>query len=110
MKTNKLEGADLDHWVARSLGIISDGPPYYKADHDNNRPWSPSTSWTQGGPLVERERIMLKPGQDEWVADWIRHDRVAVGIGPTPLIAAMRCFVASKFGEEVQDWPTKTTP
>ena len=61
-----------------------------------------STNWTQGGPIIERENIDLispTPSDPLWQAmQW----RFAHGAkGPTPLIAAMRCFVASKLGDAV---------
>lgn len=68
--------------------------------------WRPSIKWAQGGPIIEREGISIVSQGDahEWVAslwnynaqDWNSHTT-----GPTPLIAAMRCFVASKLGDEV---------
>jgi len=73
-------------------------------------PWySPSTHWAQGGPIIEREEISLcrefSSGRMEWAA-WtpapIRDDAEAFGYGPTPLIAAMRCYVASKLGDEIE--------
>ena len=69
--------------------------------------WSPSTDWSQGGPLIEREGTfrIIGPkykGTTDYVArlpdglDWYEVT------GPTPLIAAMRCLVASKLGNTVQ--------
>jgi hypothetical protein len=66
-----------------------------------------STDWSQGGPLVERERIAIMPREegDPWrAAVWLPPAGSGVmvyGTGPTPLIAAMRAYVASKLGEEV---------
>ena len=61
--------------------------------------YTPSTNWAQGGPIIEREGIATLPCPRGWAA------RVGFGgeyiEGPTPLIAAMRCFVASKLGDEV---------
>ena len=72
-----------------------------------------STDWAQGGPIIEREGINLVHQGDAhgWVAslwnyaeqDWHLHTE-----GTTPLIAAMRCYVASKLGEEVEI-PTELT-
>ena len=65
----------------------------------------PAVDWSQGGPIIERERISVEAVEDEetenWRAylDW-RTDE-ALQDGPTPLIAAMRCYVASKLGDEV---------
>jgi hypothetical protein len=67
---------------------------------DGIKNYSPSTSWAQGGPIIERERINISDdGGDGWKAD----DSIGHwGYGPTPLLAAMRCYVASKLGEEVE--------
>jgi hypothetical protein len=65
--------------------------------------WSPSTNWAQGGPIIEREKIELVPSIDGkvWYAESLdRKARIERCL--TPLIAAMRCFVASKLGEEVK--------
>lgn len=74
--------------------------------------WRPSTDWSQGGPIIERELHnlfkwnQLDPAAPEiWCAVHNRktkHGAVHLCVdGPTPLIAAMRCYVASKLGEEV---------
>ncbi len=65
--------------------------------------FSPSTDWSQGGPIIDREGIELKRSMTKpfvWAAFAYRSPR-AHRCGPTPLIAAMRCFVASKMGDEV---------
>ncbi|HIC7208561.1 phage protein NinX family protein [Burkholderia stabilis] len=75
--------------------------------------WSPSTDWAQTGPIIERARIDLSAppnmdAPDEYV-DWaasVDDPKVAYTaqyFGETPLIAAMRAYVASKFGDEVPD-------
>ena len=62
-----------------------------------------SSDWACGGPILERERITIRPqpgnGWDSW-----KHgaDEPCYSIGPTPLIAAMRCFCHSKLGDEVE--------
>ena len=58
-----------------------------------------STDWAQGGPISEREKITLEWTGEGWNA-YIRHDDEYPD-GPTPLIAAMRCYVASKLGDEI---------
>lgn len=61
-----------------------------------------STDWSVGGPIIEREKITVQPvvNPDGWMARTQRHE--SVWGGPTPLIAAMRCYVASKLGDEVE--------
>ena len=66
--------------------------------------WAPSRIWAQGGPIIEREGIELKRSLVApfvWAAFAFRSPR-AHCTGPAPLIAAMRCFVASKLGDEVE--------
>ncbi len=68
-----------------------------------------ATKWEAAGPIIEREFIELRPGsytgKDRLWAAWSqnRHGERSKGMtGPTVLIAAMRCFVASKLGDEVE--------
>jgi hypothetical protein len=65
-----------------------------------------STDWAIGGPIIEREKIRLNCGDGTWgVAEGVweaAHPRnIYVSFGPTPLVAAMRCYVASVLGGEV---------
>ena len=65
--------------------------------------YDPHEDWSQGGPIIEREHIWLAEGIDGmWRATMKPHFWDRASDGPTPLIAAMRAFVASKFGEEVE--------
>lgn len=89
----ELEGAELDYWVYRAAGGKRDIKPITASR------FSPSTWWADGGPIIERERISITDRRDHWFAD-------APGVsevGPTPLIAAMRAFVASRLGKEVAE-------
>ena len=64
-----------------------------------------STDWSQGGPIIEREHISIIDcdGYDFWRADKMNvQAQVVTTYGPPPLIAAMRCYVASKLGDEVE--------
>ena len=69
------------------------------------RYWQPSADWAQGGPIIEREGIGLQYGGDDWDLPWSAcketgHYEGDRYFGQTPLIAAMRCYVASKLGDE----------
>lgn len=66
-----------------------------------------STDWSQGGPIIEREFIELTC-TDEWKAFMHFQSNPCDEDGPTPLIAAMRCYVASKLGDDV-DVPEELT-
>ena len=61
-----------------------------------------STDWAQGGPIIEREKIAVDPDADDgqWAAS--TRDAPCYWTGHPPLIAAMRCYVASKMGDEVE--------
>jgi hypothetical protein len=64
--------------------------------------------WRFFGPIIEREEIAVRfepechwlfaPPEATWLANY---NGVGEWHGPTPLIAAMRCYVASKLGDEV---------
>ena len=94
-KTSELTGAALDWAVAKCLGT-----EHLFAGHEVGR-LHYSTDWAQGGPIIKREHITLRCYTDAlWDASIGRLDYVEGG--PTPLIAAMRCYVASKLGDEVE--------
>jgi hypothetical protein len=94
IKTSELIGSTLDWAVAKCEDVYCFDGSY-----------TPSTDWAQGGPLIEREGISVDRAGLAWTADlsdsvggYIEHTES----GPTPLIAAMRCYVASKLGDEIE--------
>ena len=68
-----------------------------------HEPFAPSSNWAHGGPIIELNRIELIVNMDgDWVTSHSYAGRPAVRVtGPTALIAAMRCYVARKLGDEV---------
>jgi hypothetical protein len=102
IKTSELQGAALDWAVAKCEKV-----EFTYEDHPHHEMFCMhySTDWSQGGPIVEREFITIMALEDGgWTASvgelWVAEEG---GIcGPTPLIAAMRCYVASKLGDEVE--------
>lgn len=109
MKTNELTGAALDWAVAlieypewKEQGYLDVFP--YDLHFDDGEIYAPSTNWAQGGATIEREGItILSTESGEWCATigelYYEDDEPR---SPTPLIAAMRCYVASKLGDEVE--------
>ena len=71
--------------------------------------FSPSTRWAQAGPLIQAEMMehgmslsSLDHEQGKFAAHYWSDDFDEIdGIGPTPLIAAMRALVQRKLGDEV---------
>lgn len=105
MKTAELTGPALDWAVARceSLGTdklrIGAGQVFIK-DCDTLIPCAFSTDWQQGGPIIEREKFAIAYAGGGWQAansDYLPRFYE----GQTPLIAAMRCYVTSKLGDEI---------
>jgi len=117
MKTSELTGAALDWAVAKCEGhnvFIKHAPVQVMYTPERKRSWyiyRPSTNWAQGGPIIEREGISVDRMGGAWTADIT--DSVGGYIeltesGPTPLIAAMRCYVASQMGDNI-DIPKELT-
>jgi hypothetical protein len=121
VKTADLIGPALDWAVAMAEGAkperphdgqVSFGSVHLLCGSDQERGfhapfYSPSTDWSQGGPLIARERIGLWPTSNGYFAEkrhFGRHHKAgrSYGEGPTSLIAAMRCLVAAKLGDTVQ--------
>lgn len=98
MKTSELTGHALDWAVAKAIGEYKPvAVPNY------------STDWAQSGPIIEREEISIEHcwSADEdspamWQATRIENPAFSEEYGDTPLIAAMRCYVASQLGDEVE--------
>jgi len=116
VKTNELSGAQLDWAVAKCEGVAvaydrmngwwETSDPRY-AEPNDPEVFSPSTNWAQGGTIIEREKIGFKFSGDFGFHAWKSYgvgprSQEHLQYGPTPLIAAMRCYVASKLSDEVE--------
>jgi hypothetical protein len=102
IKVSELSGSALDWCVALAEGwkVEDDFWITDPSEPGTGQPlsdYSPSTEWEQGGPIIEREGIAVGKSWEGWKA----FTETSEGEGPTPLIAAMRCFVASKLGDSV---------
>lgn len=118
MKVSDLKGATLDYWVARCDGLpLSSEWACCPAggifigrgvDGDPHRQFDPSARWEDGGPIIEREQMTVWHRiEDETDDFWNACIELRGGVectesGPTLLVAAMRAYVASKFGAEVE--------
>ena len=86
-------------WLVPQEGYLHDEKPLSK--------FKPSTNWSTAGPIIEQERLCARPLKEVWGC-WVTdlygdiHALSLSGFGPTPLIAAMRCYVASKLGDVVE--------
>ena len=108
MRTSELTGAALDWAVAKCEGLETWQDSSQILLVGDDEPYHPSTDWAQGGPIIEREIITLDfDGGTDWQARDFDSQQI-LAHGPTPLIAAMRCYVASKLGDEI-DVPEELT-
>ena len=101
MKTSELTGAALDWAVAKAKGyadFVLDTKRFVEM-HDTGH-YNYSTDWAQGGPIIEREGMNIGMVREYWQAHLSEFDLFVDG--PTPLVAAMRCYVASKMGDDVE--------
>jgi hypothetical protein len=113
MKVAELKGPQLDYWVARAEGLhpselrTDEGCLVIRLNNDQlGYAYCPSENWAQGGPIIEKAGFEIYPIGDKlqtWVANDIFSDKFAEQWGSTLLEAAMRCYVMSKFGDEVED-------
>ena len=101
MKTIELTGSALDWAAAKCEKPVKGYKPWVQKDLDIGvlHGMHYSTDWLWSGPIIERERITIDAGQHG--ALWIARKGAHECIGPTPLIAAMRCYAASKLGDTV---------
>lgn len=99
MKVSDLEGEKLDYWVAKAEGIVQTmGDREVWAS-----PFNPSVDWLHGGPIIQKHGINLSAYPlGGGVTGWCATHAGFFKTGNTTLLAAMRCFVSMKFGEEVE--------
>ena len=101
MKTSELTGAALDWAVAKCVGLVCDDTP--KGLPSNKEyTYKPSTDWAIGGPIIEENLIDIDTYGGGWRATKYPILSPIYAYGPTPLISAMRCYVSSKLGDEVE--------
>ena len=95
IKTSELTGAALDWAVMKATGTKRMLGTF-----------KPSTNQEEGGEIIDQEGIATYPqggrhSSGVWFACILSSALNAIQ-GPTRLIAAMRCFVRSKLGDEVE--------
>lgn len=117
MKTSELIGLPLD-WAVFKAGHKGAELHYFVDDPFKKEPWllinglcemplhgyTPTADWHQGGSIIESYRITIQFDGDGIRCDLTTDDGgFFVGFDESsPLIAAMRCYVASKLGDEVE--------
>ena len=125
---SEIQGGQLDAAVAMAEGMkfvlvqhLPDKPgPYRCVLFHGLTDFAPSSDWSHGGPIIERERIALQFYGQHWGAvphdtagfevpdlDERKHTQMGNGWcpvmadGETALVATMRAFVRMRLGDEV---------
>ncbi|EMI4464310.1 phage protein NinX family protein [Pseudomonas aeruginosa] len=94
-------------WLLMNLKVwipLPDTPYFDIVTH-----WSPSTDWSQGGPLIEKYRFEFEWVGSDWHGEPLNFFTAcgfdmpadATSAGPTHLIAACRAIVRAKHGKTV---------
>lgn len=116
MKVSDLTGAALDGATAVALGGefkpyhfgVNDDAPSFDAwvfpDGSACTSFSPSTEWSQCGPLIDTGCDAVRRVFDEWHATSCHneHGYSVTQVGETALVAVCRAIVAAKLGDVVQ--------
>lgn len=112
IKVSEASGPVLDWMTTKAKGygaFVLEPNGFLEAHHHGHNNYS--TDPTQGFAIIEREAIDVvaygaatstPKNPDYWEASVAMPDEIVVQTGPTPLIAAMRAYVCSKLGEEVE--------
>lgn len=119
----KCEGADVGiispGWVVKASYSVFGTRRLLCPLEEGGEFYSPSTIWEQGGPIIQREitkifrnvggtwtAMILKdvpiPPEDRGTSLALTHRVQWSAAGPSPLIAALRCYVASKLGDLIE--------
>lgn len=115
VKTSELIGKALDYAVAickgKGIDLEDVNDPWITVDGIADIPlhaYNPSQDWAIAGPIIEREWLDVTPWPNEsreemrWHCQQHDSGGDCAQYGSTPLTAAMRCYVASKLGDEVE--------
>ena len=99
INTGYLTGAQLDWAVAKCEGVTEGKDFAWYYDRRDTHKYS--TDWAQGGPIIEREGISLECRNGDWIASYAGFPSLPY-FSYEPLVSAMRCYVASKLGDEIE--------
>jgi hypothetical protein len=114
MNVKRLDGRQLNYWVARSAGLkLSDQfqQPGTRHDPDSGvwhpHTYNPANDWAQAGAILADEWFRIEDALVEWFGDQWPH---IPAISENPLKWFMRAYVATQYGDEVEDATPFTSP
>lgn len=116
MKIADLEaGPLLDYWVAKAAGYepvyAQDSPQRYVVimmcleggqlvEAPPLARFSPSTKWSDAGPIIDHEKINLVHDFGRWMGKHGKRDNYSRP-DMSPLVAAMRAYLMYEYGDEL---------
>ena len=107
MNVKRLEGARLDYWVAKSAGLklMTEAPDAGSPHDPESGSWHPdtfhpATNWSHAGPIVANEWFVIEDILNEWFGPQWPDANMIINF---PVAWFMRAYVASQFGDEVED-------
>jgi hypothetical protein len=121
IRVDDLTGAQLDLAVAHALGwaaeLLVPDRCWARVDNGNLTLFEPSSDWSVAGPIIQQHLIGLSPPTSRvhrhggpnagwgasgvWTASTWSAPRRSAWHATDPLVAAMRCFVKSRLGDEI---------
>ena len=110
MRVATLRPPSLNFWAAKAAGMPAtvDRPPAAAVrvrdpDSGDIVSFEPSTDWSHALPMLSDAWYEIETILIDWFGEqWARSSEVR----DNPLAWFMRAFVAVKFGDEVEGWPT----
>ncbi len=107
MNVKRLDGRMLNFWIAKSAGFnpLSDAPALVRGEPQNNSFWhrhnyNPANDWSHAGVIVAENWFAIEDTLLEWFGEQWPHIPT---VADNPLKWFMRAFVATQFGDEVED-------
>ncbi len=110
MNVKRLDGRQLNYWVAKSAGLkLSSDYQLPGTPHDpesgiwHPHTYNPANDWSQAGFILSSEWFTIEDALVEWFGLQWPH---IPAISENPLKWFMRAYVATQYGDEVEE----TTP
>jgi hypothetical protein len=107
MNVKRLDGRQLNHWVAKSAGLtlsLDYQKPGTRHDPESGvwhpHTYNPANDWSQAGPIVSGEWFAIEDALMNWFGPQWPH---IPAITENPLKWFMRAYVSTQFGDEVED-------
>ena len=107
MNVRRLDGRLLNFWVAKSAGLVlSTQASSEQGRHDpesgvwHPHSYNPASDWSHAGAIVAEEWFFIEDKLTEWFGPHWPH---TPAIADQPLVWFMRAYVATHFGDEVED-------